>query len=215
VRSRSARSPMRAEANPTPASAMAMIARRALGLTATNVPLVIVPIGARARILVRVRTVMARSARSSRVATARISAAMIVAAKSVRTHRAVIDPISTAMIARRAVTAATMPVRPRASRTRSSATRNPTPRAAKVSRKMVTGPVAIVPSARGLRAMATGLVEIGPSENSVATRSSRHAVRRIVVRARISEVARIAAATGIAGGDRDRGPRKDFGFRPR
>ena len=209
---------------PSPASAMAMTVRRAatmatcrgLVLIATTARRATVRIVARERISARVR--MARSGRSSRVATDRTLAAMIVAAKSGRTRHVVTVPISTATTGHRAaIEMAAMPVRPGVSRTENSATRNPTRRvtatarsgliprvkvaarnaltlrAAKVSAKTVTGLAAIVRSAHGPRAMV-----IAPSANSAATRSSRHAVHQTVVRARTLVIVRAVAIQAVA-----------------
>ena len=115
-----------------------------------DVPPATVRIAARARISVRARTVTARSARTSRVAIARISVAMIVAARSVRTTARRPSELQSRRSRRAAI--ATMPVRPGVSRTRNSATSGPirrakvaarsgpTRRAAKVFAKTATGP---------------------------------------------------------------------------
>ena len=75
---------------------------------------------------------------------------------------------------------------------------DPTPRAAKVFAKTVTGPEATARTVRGRHAMA-----IGPKGNLAATRN-------------FPVAAGIATATpGIASATpADRGPRKDFGNRP-
>ena len=189
ARNRLARSLIPAVESLTPASATAMIVRRA-GILATR--------RARAAIgrllAVRHAVTMVKSVRSSR-------AKIVAVATSARTRRAATVRISIATTVRRAVEIATMPVRLDVLPTGNLATRSPIPRekaaarsgptrrAAKVFAKTATVRVAIGRSAPGRRAMAIVPVAIGPRENLAATRSSR-AVRPIVARARISAIVR-------------------------
>ena len=170
--------------SPTPASAMAMIVRRA-GILATR----------RARAAIgRLPAVRSRGDRrwNAFVQAARRS---LVVARSVRSSRAAIVRILIATTVRRAAIA-TMPrrldvfptgnlaTRSRILREKVAARSGPIRRVAKVFAKTVTVRVAIGPLAPGRRAMAIVPVVIDLKENLAVTRSSR-AVRPIEARARI------------------------------
>ena len=190
ARSRLARSLIPAVENLTPASATAMIVRRAGTLATRRVR------AATGHLLaVRHAVTMVKSVRSSRVK-------IVAVATSARSSRAATVRISIATTVRRAGIAratlgiATMPVRLDVFPTGNLATRSPIPRekaaarsgpirrAAKVFAKTATVRVAIGPLAPGRRAMAIVPVVIGLRENLAATRSSR-AVRLTAARARI------------------------------
>ena len=211
ARNRLARSLIPVAENLTPASATAMIVRRA-GTLATR--------RARAAIgrlpAVRHAVTMVKSVRSSR-------AKIVAVATSARSSRAATVRISIATTVRRAVIA-TMPVRLDVLPTGNLATRSPIPRAkaaarsgpirrvAKVFAKTATVRVAIGRSVPGRRAMAIVPAAIGLRENLAATRNSR-AVRPIVARARILAIARPRRFKAVA---EARGSRRArFPSRPR
>ena len=194
ARSRLARSLIPAVENLMPASATAMIVRRAGTLATRRVR------AATGHLLaVRHAVTTVKSVRSSRVEDRAV-------ATSARTRRAATVRISIATTVRRAVIA-TMRVRLDVSPTGNLATRSPIPRekaaarsgpirrAAKVFAKTATVRVAIGPSAPGRRAMAIAPVAIGLRENLAATRSFR-AARRTVARARI--LVTVPIVVGIA-----------------
>ena len=171
-----------------PASATAMIVRRAGTLATRRVRAAIGHL-----LAVRHAVTMVKSVRSSR-------AKIVAVARSARSSRAATVRISIATTVRRAGSRdpgiATMRVRRDVLPTGNLATGSPIPRAkvaarsgpirrvAKVFAKTATVRVAIGPLAPGRRAMAIVPVVIGLRENLAVTRSSR-AVRPIEARARI------------------------------
>ena len=185
---------MRVRVSPTPASAMAMIVRRAvisatrraraaigrlrgIAIATPGIATATQVIGQtvdRVRIFARAMLVAARSVRSSRAATVRILIATTVRRAVIATMHAPLDVFPTGNLATRS----------RILREKVAARSGPIRRVAKVFAKTVTVRVAIGPLAPGRRAMAIVPVVIDLKENLAVTRSFR-AVRPIEARARI------------------------------